>query len=98
MGACNQITVTVTMSTQNGYLGPDMNGLSKAIEHFGGEGKGGQARLAEAIGVQPMTISHWKRRGIPTDRCKDIERATGGIVTRADLKPEEFGEVLHKAS
>lgn len=71
-----------------------MSGLDLAIDHFGGEGRGGQARLAEAIGVEPMTVSHWKKRGVPTDRCADIERATGGAVTRASLKPEIFGDVV----
>lgn len=71
-----------------------MTGLELAIAHFGGEGKGGQARLAEALGVEPMTVSHWKKRGVPTDRCREIELATGGVVTRADLKPEIFGEVV----
>jgi DNA-binding transcriptional regulator YdaS (Cro superfamily) len=71
-----------------------MTGLDKAIDHFGGAGKGGQARLAEALDVGPMTISHWKSRGIPTDRCADIERVTGGAVTRAELKPEIFGSVV----
>lgn len=71
-----------------------MTGLEKAIDHFGGAGKGGQARLAEALGVEPMAISHWKKRGIPSDRCGDIERATDGAVTRAELKPEIFGPVV----
>ena len=71
-----------------------MTGLDLAIAHFAVEGRGGQARLAKALDVQPMTISHWKNRGVPTDRCKDIELVTGGAVTRAELKPEIFGEVV----
>lgn len=71
-----------------------MTGLEKAIEHFAVDGKGGQARLAKALDVGPMTISHWKKRGIPTDSCADIERVTGGAVTRAELKPEIFGAVV----
>lgn len=71
-----------------------MTGLDKAIDHFSLEGRAGQSRLAAALGVEPMTISHWKRRGIPADRCLEIERATGGEVTRADLRPELFGDVV----
>lgn len=70
-----------------------MTGLEQAIEYFGGSGKGGQARLAEALGVGPMIISHWKTRGVPTDRCVDIERVTNGVVSREVLKPEIFGAV-----
>ena len=70
-----------------------MNGLDRAIEYFAIDGRGGQARLAKALDVEPMAVSHWKRRGIPTDRCADIERATDGKVTRAELKPEIFGAI-----
>lgn len=71
-----------------------MTGLQRAIDHFAVDGRGGQARLARALEVEPMTISHWKKRGIPTDRCADVERVTEGAVTRADLKPEIFGDVV----
>lgn len=71
-----------------------MTGLERAIEHFAVGGKGGQVRLARALEMSPMTISHWKVRGIPTDRCADIERVTHGAVTREMLKPEVFGAVV----
>lgn len=33
----------------------------------------------------------WKARGsIPAERCLAIERATGGQVTRADLRPDDY--------
>jgi DNA-binding transcriptional regulator YdaS (Cro superfamily) len=72
----------------------DMTGLERAIDYFAVDGRGGQAKLARELDVAPMTVSHWKRRGVPADRCADIERATAGAVTRADLRPELFGDVV----
>jgi len=63
------------------------NALKKAVTVFGS-----QAALAKAIGVSPMTITQWKARGIPAERCLDIERATDGKVTRLDLRPDLFGQ------
>lgn len=60
--------------------------LENAIEAFGGS-----RRLAEALDVVPMTVSQWKRRGVPAERAVEIERATGGKVTRYDLRPDLFG-------
>jgi DNA-binding transcriptional regulator YdaS (Cro superfamily) len=62
-----------------------MKGLNKAINYFGS-----QAALAEAVGVVPMAVSQWLKRGLPLERCWDIEAATGGKVTKADLRPDRF--------
>jgi DNA-binding transcriptional regulator YdaS (Cro superfamily) len=62
------------------------NSLDRAIEHFGS-----QARLAEALDVEPMAVTHWKSRGVPPKRAIQIEEATEGSVTRFDLLPELFG-------
>jgi DNA-binding transcriptional regulator YdaS (Cro superfamily) len=51
-----------------------------------------QARLAQLLGVEPMTIRQWKRRGVPPERCIEVERAVGGKVTRYELRPDVFGE------
>ena len=50
-----------------------------------------QARLAELCHVVPMAVSHWMRRGVPARRCAAIEKATGGAVTRRQLRPDIFG-------
>ena len=46
--------------------------------------------LAETLNITPVLISHWKTgvRGIPIKRCLDIERATGKMVTRKDLRSD----------
>lgn len=51
---------------------------------------GGQKALAELLDVTPMTITHWKNRGLPTGRAVDIERALDGAVTREQLLPNIF--------
>jgi DNA-binding transcriptional regulator YdaS (Cro superfamily) len=62
-----------------------MDALQKAIELLGS-----QVALAKALGVTPMAVSQWKDRGIPAERCPDIERVTNGAVRREDLRPDLF--------
>lgn len=63
--------------------------FAATIDYFGS-----QAKLAEALGVTPMTVSQWKRHGIPPKRAAEIERLTQGKVTRLELLPEIFGEFI----
>jgi DNA-binding transcriptional regulator YdaS (Cro superfamily) len=66
-----------------------MNPLEKAIIEIGGVG-----RLAAAIGVGQSTVSNWKVRGsIPAEHCAGIEAATGGLVTRRDLRPLDWQKI-----
>ncbi|MEY2342093.1 transcriptional regulator [Acidithiobacillus sp. IBUN Pt1247-S3] len=61
-----------------------MDDLKKAIDHFGS-----QASLARELGVRPMAVTHWIKRGnVPYKQAMAIERATNGIVTRSDLRPD----------
>lgn len=66
-----------------------MDGLTKAIDLMGG-----QAELAKALGLPgknpSMTVSHWKKRGIPAKRVLDIERVTRRKVTRHELRPDLY--------
>lgn len=65
-----------------------MDALLRAIYHFGS-----QARLARALGVVPMAVTNWKKRGVPIVWAPEIERATNGLVTRAELRPDIFGPI-----
>jgi DNA-binding transcriptional regulator YdaS (Cro superfamily) len=62
-----------------------MTNLQPAIDYFGS-----QALMAKAIGVNPMAITQWKRRGIPARRAKQISDATNGKVKASDLLPDLF--------
>ncbi|UPG86826.1 helix-turn-helix domain-containing protein [Luteibacter aegosomatis] len=53
---------------------------------------GGQEKLASILAIKSPSISGWRMRNrVPAERCIAIERATNGIVTRYDLRPDVFG-------
>ena len=60
--------------------------LSKAIE-----AAGGQAALARTLGITYQAIDSWKKRGTPGPRVLEVEAATGGKVSRHELRPDIFG-------
>lgn len=51
--------------------------------------------LAREIGVHPVLISQWRTgiRPTPIERCVPIEKATGGLVTRKDLRPDDWAQI-----
>lgn len=62
-----------------------MSPLERASQHFGS-----QAALARALGVTPMAVSQWKKRGIPPWQAVAIEQLTGGEINRRELCPAMF--------
>jgi DNA-binding transcriptional regulator YdaS (Cro superfamily) len=64
-----------------------MDAIKKAVEVVGG-----QALLSRMLGVKTPTVNQWVKgfRPVPVGRCAAIERATGGAVTRRDLRPDDF--------
>ena len=62
-----------------------MNALHKAVSIAGS-----QKALADQIGVVQSAVANWLKRGnIPVEHCLAIEKATGGKVTRQELRPED---------
>lgn len=53
---------------------------------------GGRSTLAAHLDVTVAAIGNWKTRGVPLEKCMPIERATGGLVTRRDLRPGDWLE------
>ena len=51
---------------------------------------GGTQSLAATLGITTQAISQWRRVRIPAERVLDIERATGGEVTRHELRPDIY--------
>jgi len=47
-------------------------------------GRGKQMHLAKAINAQPQLVYQW---------ANAIERATGGVVTRKDLRPDDWWKI-----
>lgn len=64
----------------------DMTPLDRAIEHCGGLG-----RLADSLKVTYQAVQKWRKKGVPAERCRDVEAVTGGAVTRYELRPDVFG-------
>lgn len=54
---------------------------------------GSQKALATALNVKPALVSQWVtgHRPVAAHHCLPIEQATGGQVTRHDLRPDVFG-------
>lgn len=52
---------------------------------------GGVVALSQLLGVTAPAVSQWKRAGVPAERCLAIEQATGGAVTRYEMRPDIFG-------
>jgi len=52
-------------------------------------------KLAREINVSEVQISLWAngKRPVPERRCVAIERATGGQVTRKDLRPHDWQDI-----
>lgn len=54
---------------------------------------GGRGALAAALGVSLAALGNWKSRGVPIQRCVAIERLSGGVVTRRDLRPDDWRDI-----
>lgn len=57
-----------------------------------------QAEFARRIGVTQGLVNQWLsgKTRITAERAVQIESATGGHVTRQDLRPDIFGDVCHE--
>lgn len=59
-------------------------GLAEAIRKLHKRG--------EAKHATDMAVSKWFKNGVPPTRCVEIERASKGLVTRFELRPDIFGD------
>lgn len=51
--------------------------------------------LAAKLGVSAPTVAEWcsGRRPVPIRRCLAVEAATGGRITRRDLRPDDWRDI-----
>lgn len=51
-----------------------------------------QKRLAESLGVEPMTVCQWFRPGrrIPAEYCLAIHRLSEGAIALSELRPDLY--------
>jgi DNA-binding transcriptional regulator YdaS (Cro superfamily) len=62
-------------------------GIERAVQLAGS-----QSALGRLLKVTPQAVQKWVAQGFaPAERCREIELALGGAVTRAELNPEIFG-------
>ncbi|WP_063894811.1 transcriptional regulator [Burkholderia ubonensis] len=57
---------------------------------------GSRSELARICKVKPAHIWNWMhrdRRGVPAEACVRIEVATGGVVSRRDLRPDDWQDI-----
>ena len=69
--------------------------LEKACEKVGG-----LTALSKAIGISPAYAWQLKKgmRPLKPTHCVAIERATGGTVTRKDLRPNDWQDIWPELS
>lgn len=67
------------------------NPLASAVEACGGLSK-----VAAALNVTTNRLANWLKRGVPAERCPDVEAATG--VPCEKLRPDVNWHVLRQTS
>lgn len=62
-------------------------------------GRGAAIALSRALQISQPTVSDWcnGKKRVPAERCVPIERATGGAVTRKDLRPDDWADIWPEA-
>lgn len=65
-----------------------MSNFEKVVSFFGNK-----YRMAKALEIGYMRVQQWEKRQIPTDWAVKIEKATNGALTRAEIRPDIFGDV-----
>ena len=54
--------------------------------------RGAKSQIARALGIPPQLVGQWANgvRAVPIARCSQIEQATQKVVTRRDLRPDDW--------
>lgn len=71
---------------------PQIFSIDHPIDRAAQGYEGGRAALAKELGVTVTAIGNWKKRGVPSDYCPDIERLTG--IRCEELRPDVRWDVL----
>lgn len=66
------------------------------LKNWTNQERGRAAVLARAIGVSQPIMARWvSGEEIPENRCRQIERATGGAVTCEEMRPDLIAEFAY---
>lgn len=77
-----------------------VNNVAMKLRDYIDAQRGRAAALARALDINPALISQWaSSRGVPSERCIEIERATEGTVRCEELRPDiDWGYLRASAS
>lgn len=71
---------------------PNLSALRRVVEIFGS-----QSALASALQISKVAVGQWfldtdnlSHRHVPPRQCVRIERLTGGVVGRRELRPHDW--------
>lgn len=56
------------------------------------DANGGLSKVAQLLGVSTNRLANWIKRGVPAERCPDVEAATG--IRCEELRPDVNWQVL----
>ncbi len=87
---CAWVDETAAMTDGQGPTSPNASAIEKTLTLVGG-----QQQLAKLLEVSKQAVSFWAigARVPSPELCVEIERVTGGRVTRVELRPEVFGPI-----
>lgn len=57
------------------------------------EACGGLTKLAQTMGVSPQRVGNWRKRGVPIERCAELEAITNCAVRRWELRPNDWDSI-----
>lgn len=52
--------------------------------------KSTQSGLARQLGITQGAVYQWTKRGVPANRVLELERLSGGEMTRHELRPDLY--------
>ena len=53
--------------------------------------RGAATEMGRALGITHSAVLQWIKNGVPAERVLAIEVASGGKLSRHDLRPDLFG-------
>lgn len=64
-------------------------------EYIAQRGRGAVSEIAHAIDGHASDVCNWasRKKPVPVARCVQIERATAGMVTRKELRPDDWQSI-----
>ncbi len=62
--------------------------MKSPIAKYRADNKLSLERFGSMFGVMKTTVRYWEQKGVPPERCAEIEKATG--IPKKKLRPDIF--------